>query len=322
MSYLKQSKTFVLCLGVLAMIFVLNYLVLAWTEPAQSPPAGNISAPLNVGNTGQLKSGGLILNTGNATTGLVVANGNVGIGTIIPGGKLEVSGTGNVILNSSGNVAIGKTSPNYKLDVNGMVGVNNNRITGVATPVDSTDAVNKGYVDAVSGGSAYTSCIMLKYQSNQTCPAGYKTIFKGYCDGSGNLSVYVDPEFPISTICRRPWRDPYTAAVEVSSLMSSYLWFFHKINPSINAFQVGLVNWTHDYAESYSADNTCTLTQTNTTCAGIAPSPTYGTGWEFLFNPNDYDSGYNDIHYIAMRYICRGCPPLYYAVRTDLFCCK
>jgi len=107
------------------MIFLLNYLVLAWTEPDQSPPAGNVSAPLNVGNTGQSKSGGLVLNTGNATTGLIVAYGNV---------------------------AIGKTNPSYKLDVNGMVGVNNNRITGVATPVDSMDAVNKEYVDAL--GSA------------------------------------------------------------------------------------------------------------------------------------------------------------------------
>lgn len=109
------------------MIFVLNYLVLAWTEPTQSPPAGNVSAPLNVGNIGQSKVGGLVLNTGNATTGLVVAYGNVGIGKLIP---------------------------SYKLDVNGMVGVNNNRITGVATPVDSADAVNKEYVDAASGGSS------------------------------------------------------------------------------------------------------------------------------------------------------------------------
>jgi len=74
------------------MIFVLNYLVLAWTEPAQSPPEGNVSAPLNVGNTGQSKAGGLILNTGGAVTGLVVDKGNVGIGMSNPSNRLEVSG--------------------------------------------------------------------------------------------------------------------------------------------------------------------------------------------------------------------------------------
>jgi len=101
------------------MIFVLNYLVLAWTEPTQSPPEGNVSAPLNVGNTGQSKSGGLIVNTGGAAVGFVVDKGNVGIGTTTPSGKLEVSGTGNVLLNTSGNVGIGTAYPSQKLEVSG-----------------------------------------------------------------------------------------------------------------------------------------------------------------------------------------------------------
>jgi len=57
------------------MVFVLNYFVLAWTEPKQNPPADNVPAPLNVGTEGQQKAGGLILNTGNATTGLIVLGG-------------------------------------------------------------------------------------------------------------------------------------------------------------------------------------------------------------------------------------------------------
>ena len=86
------SKTFVLCFGVLAMVFLLNYLVLAWIEPSQSPPQGNVPAPLNVGNVGKSKSGGLILNTVGAATGLVVDKGNVGIGITEPGVKLDVNG--------------------------------------------------------------------------------------------------------------------------------------------------------------------------------------------------------------------------------------
>jgi hypothetical protein len=92
MPYSNLPKTVALCLGVLAMIFVFNYLVLAWTEPSASPPNNNVAAPLNVGNTGQSKSGGVIINTGGAATGLVVDKGNVGIGITLPTQKLDVSG--------------------------------------------------------------------------------------------------------------------------------------------------------------------------------------------------------------------------------------
>jgi hypothetical protein len=92
MSHSNFSKTFSLCFGVLAMVFILNYLVLAWTEPSSNPPNNNVSAPLNVGSAGQSKAGGLILNTGGASIGLVVDKGNVGIGITNPTEKLYVSG--------------------------------------------------------------------------------------------------------------------------------------------------------------------------------------------------------------------------------------
>lgn len=85
-------KTLPLCLGVILAISLVNYLVLAWTEPSQTPPGGNVNAPINVGNTGQSKSGGLILNTGGAAIGLIVDKGYVGIGTNSPAKKLEVKG--------------------------------------------------------------------------------------------------------------------------------------------------------------------------------------------------------------------------------------
>jgi hypothetical protein len=68
--------------------------VRAWTEPTVAPPGGNLGAPLNTGNLGQYKQGGLMLNTGGAPNGLIVQNGNVGIGTTSPSGKLHVSGNG------------------------------------------------------------------------------------------------------------------------------------------------------------------------------------------------------------------------------------
>lgn len=60
---------------ILALLFVLAFAVYAWTEPTTAPPGGNVAAPLNVSNVGQIKIGGLILNTGGAATGLIVDKG-------------------------------------------------------------------------------------------------------------------------------------------------------------------------------------------------------------------------------------------------------
>jgi hypothetical protein len=89
---MKKTKSVALILGVLAMSFLVGYLVLAWTEPSQTPPGGNVLAPLNVGNVAQTKTGGLILNTGGAPIGLIVDKGNVGIGKMAPAQKLDVGG--------------------------------------------------------------------------------------------------------------------------------------------------------------------------------------------------------------------------------------
>jgi hypothetical protein len=59
--------TFAIALGILAATGVL-----AWTGPSASAPSNNASAPLNVSNVGQVKVGGLQLNTGGAATGLIV----------------------------------------------------------------------------------------------------------------------------------------------------------------------------------------------------------------------------------------------------------
>ncbi|MDP2966918.1 MAG: hypothetical protein Q8N87_00650, partial [bacterium] len=89
---MQKTKSVALILGVLAMSFLVGYLVLAWTEPTTTPPGGNVPAPLNVGNVGQSKAGGLILNTGGASIGLIVDKGNVGIGITAPTQKLDING--------------------------------------------------------------------------------------------------------------------------------------------------------------------------------------------------------------------------------------
>lgn len=46
-----------------AIVFVAASLVLAWTGPTSAPPNGNVSAPINVGTTDQIKDAGLGLNS-------------------------------------------------------------------------------------------------------------------------------------------------------------------------------------------------------------------------------------------------------------------
>lgn len=128
----------ILVLGIIVGVSV--KMVDAWVEPNQMPPGGNIAAPINTGNIGQSKQGGLTLNIGGATYGLIIDKGLVGIGTTAPGEKLEVNGNIKLSGDTSGN-------PAYK-------------ITNVAAPINSSDVATKGYVDALdTGGSSTTNTI-------------------------------------------------------------------------------------------------------------------------------------------------------------------
>lgn len=93
-----------LVFSVLVVCFAIVFYAIAWDEPVVPPPGGNIPAPLNTGDTSQIKQGPLSLNVlGASPTGLIVnrdavfLNGNVGIGTTSPSVgeealKLDVEG--------------------------------------------------------------------------------------------------------------------------------------------------------------------------------------------------------------------------------------
>ncbi len=100
-----------------------------WFEPTANPPEGNVAAPINVGNVGQAKEGGLQLNAlGTAPAGLIVSgdatHGLVGIGTANPKNKLDVEGGAVIGSSYSGSV----NAPADGLLIQGRTGI------GIQTP--------------------------------------------------------------------------------------------------------------------------------------------------------------------------------------------
>lgn len=132
-----------------------------WTEPTTAPPGGNTPTPLNVGPVPQTKDAGLWINLGGAPTGFIVDQGNVGIGSQTPNSKLVVVGEGDF---------------------------SNNRIKGVATPIDGLDAVNKDYVDARAGGGGsiviYYRTVSSAPAPTSSCPSGWAAV-PGFNPGYG-----------------------------------------------------------------------------------------------------------------------------------------
>lgn len=72
------ALNFLFLTAVFGFVFVLNN-ALAWTEPSNTPPTGNVSAPINVGSSLQSKSGPVGFNgaTADSKYGLIVNNGTV-----------------------------------------------------------------------------------------------------------------------------------------------------------------------------------------------------------------------------------------------------
>lgn len=79
----------------------------AWTAPTASPPGGNVSAPVNVSNVSQIKTGNMsFLSSLDSPLGYF---GKIGIGTVVPNAKLTLQ-NGDILLKQ--NVAIGTTGVN------------------------------------------------------------------------------------------------------------------------------------------------------------------------------------------------------------------
>lgn len=85
--------------AIVALLLFGAFVALAWTGPSSSPPNGNVSAPINVGSTNQVKNGGLSVNV-LSVFGNSYIESNLGVGVVTAGYPLDVVGdihnTGNM----------------------------------------------------------------------------------------------------------------------------------------------------------------------------------------------------------------------------------
>jgi hypothetical protein len=68
----KTINTIGQILGISFSIFLLSFVVFAWTGPGEAPPGGNISAPLNTSSESQFKSGALSVGGVFETASLII----------------------------------------------------------------------------------------------------------------------------------------------------------------------------------------------------------------------------------------------------------
>jgi len=110
-----------------------------------------------------MKSGSLVL-AAILLFGLLVPNVSAGAVTVKNGllnatGNLYAGFDGLFVDSVLGRVGIGTLNPQARLDVNGsslfngIMNLSNNRIIGLAAPIEASDAATKEYVDAASSGS-------------------------------------------------------------------------------------------------------------------------------------------------------------------------
>ena len=185
---------------------------------------GAVAATGNVSG-GNLTTGGVVAATGNVsggnltTGGVVAATGNVSGGNLTTGGV--VAATGNVsggnlttsgIVNATGNIVsganvvtdliVGKTASvtitavgsdqnvNLVPTGNGVVNVGNFIIANVATPVASTDAATKQYVDDVAQGlHTHDSCNAATSTTLATSSGGTVTYNNGTAGVGATLTT-------------------------------------------------------------------------------------------------------------------------------------
>ena len=109
---MQKEKSIALILGVLVLTLLFGYFILAWQEPTQPPPQGNVPAPINVSSSTQVILDTKTLRIKNDASGALIIDGNLSANAFL-------SRYGTILAKESGNVGIGTVSPLGKLSIEG-----------------------------------------------------------------------------------------------------------------------------------------------------------------------------------------------------------
>lgn len=178
MSRLSFNQLFVILFVLFAILIGASYLF-AWTGPTATAPNGNVSAPINVGSSSQVKSGGLwVASLG--TDGGAQFNGNIGIKTAAQ--------------SSWGVYATGNTGGVYAQATNGQA------IRGYTTA--------GGYAGYFVGGGSSAGGVYAQNSSGYYAFLGYPgSSWSVYSNGPTYTSSYsrADGGFCIGGSCKSNW---------------------------------------------------------------------------------------------------------------------
>ena len=175
----------------------------AWTAPGSTPPNGNVSAPVNIGTTDQVKNGGLSVNT------------------------LLVSG--NAAIYRSGvttKLGINKQNPLVPLDVNGTIKVGNTN--------ELCQAVSEGAIRYNTSLKQIEFCDGIDWRGFMAYSTCY---FNGSVVANGaSVTAYQSPSVPYGSSCASQQR-----TCTNGSLSGSYSYATCSVAPGANCNLNGTV---------------------------------------------------------------------------------
>jgi len=172
-------KSTILPLSILLAILTASVVFSAWTEPTSLPPDGNVSPPINISDTGQTKTGYLMLQ--GAIYAPIFYDKTDTSYYINPGGQSIFEGP----------IGIGTSTPAYKIDVWGGARFSDPIIVGA--PTADYHATTRSYVDSAVAGAAGLWSASSTDIYFDTGNVGIGTTDPGYklnVFGSGNIVLF------------------------------------------------------------------------------------------------------------------------------------